>query len=355
MNKFNAVEYLPGKLLPSRHVASKLYKSNFSFIRNVYAMPAASSFADGEYMTLVINLELVNEHLQWNPYPADREAVQDALWNKPSESPSQPQPKARLESATNCARFYARRLAEYHDGRVLLEDERPGQRAMDPQYWYARAAFYKIEADRLEEEDYNRSSRSVTPGFIHPDLFGATELEKAKGHAENAAFRLASISAGRKFLDAEKHGATDAEFWRSKEKVYNILYDIFPKESGLDRAQRHANINAKKLATFAEGEALLKVEDHGASASDPQYWERKEEYYQAQCDRLQQAFWDDWVNIHFGCGSPLAEESSPSESATNLSLPNACYATGKERNITRSGPASRLIANTAGVDACVAT
>ncbi len=189
-------------------------------------MPAACSFDDGKCMTRHVNSNLVNEHLQWNPYPLDREARQEVLWNRRSASPTQPlEREQRLRYAKHWAEFYGQRLTEHHAGRVVLAAEDPGHNRMDPQYWLARADFYKAEYERLEEEDYNRASRSVTPEIYHPDMFGETELDQTEGYAENAAGRLATLPAGMALLDAEDHGesATDPEYWRRKEREYTAV------------------------------------------------------------------------------------------------------------------------------------
>jgi len=222
-----------------------------------------------------VNLNLANEHLQWNPYPLDREERQDVLWNRRSESPTQPLKREQwLRLALDAAKYYAQRLARHHAGRVVLTAEEPGRNDMDPQYWLARANFYKAEYERLEEEDYNWASRSVTPEQYHPDLFGETELDQVKGYAGNAAGILATLPAGKALLESEEHreSATDPEYWRRKEKEYGAAYDALPKESAVERAKRHAYTNRKKLATFPAGKALLEAEDHGASAANPEYW-----------------------------------------------------------------------------------
>ena len=275
-------------------------------------MPAASSFEDGKFMTQHANLNLANEHLQWNPHPLDREARQEVLWNRRSESPNQPSEEHHLfQSAMYWAEFYAQRLTEYYEGRIILFAEAPGRNALDPRYWLARARFYKVEYERLKEEDYNRASRSVTPAFYQPESLDETELDCAKRYARSAAENLARFPAGKAFLDAEDHGesATDPEYWRRKEREYNTAYSALPKESALERAKRHAHTNLKKLATFPAGKRLLEAEDHGASAEDPEYWRRRERYYWNEHERLRQEFWDHWKPIQFD-RSPTHEPSS---------------------------------------------
>ncbi|KAL9039833.1 MAG: hypothetical protein Q9214_004715, partial [Letrouitia sp. 1 TL-2023] len=212
-------------------------------------MPAASSFADGGFMTRGIDLNHVNERLQLS-----------------------------LSSTIDVAEFYAKQLAEYYEGRLILGSETPGQSITSPQYWSARAAFYREKHERLKEEDDKRRSRSVTPEYIHPDCFGESELAKAKGCAENAAFRLASLPEGKAFLDAEDHGESisDPNYWRRKEKEYYEKYHALPKESGVDRARRHAYTARKKLATFPTGKALLEAEDFKSTEPSIKFWQMKE-------------------------------------------------------------------------------
>ncbi|KAL9021281.1 MAG: hypothetical protein Q9185_001486 [Variospora sp. 1 TL-2023] len=249
-------------------------------------MPAASSFADGGFMSHAIHLNAVNEQLQWNPHSRDREAVQNLLWDRGSLEPPQTQ-ASLLSSAIHSVEFYARRLAKHPDGRLILTNENPGQGRLNPRYWFARAAFYKAEFERLEREDQERPSRSVTPGCVHPDFFGDSELDRAKGHAENAAFRLASLPEGKAFLDTEDHGAFagDPDYWRQKEKEYHQKYSILPKESALDRARRHADTVRKKVANFPDGRALLQTANHEVAESNVEYWRSMEHQHVPALER----------------------------------------------------------------------
>ena len=61
------------------------------------------------------------------------------------------------------------------------------------------------EYERLEQEEYYRRSRSVTPGYTYPDFFGESELDRAKGYAKNTALRLALYPKGKAFLDNEDY------------------------------------------------------------------------------------------------------------------------------------------------------
>ncbi|KAI4086332.1 MAG: hypothetical protein LQ344_007637 [Seirophora lacunosa] len=246
-------------------------------------MPAACSFADGDFMSHGIDLNAVNDQLRWNPCSRDREAAQDAIWNDRSACLERPQDQeSLLKSARGSAEFYAQRLAAYHEGRLILQNENPGHNAPNPRYWFARAAFYMAEYERLQEEDYARRSRSVTPGYTHPDFFGESELDRAKGHAENAAVRLASLPEGKAFLDTEDHGefSGDPGYWRQKEKEYHNQYLALPKESPLDRARRHAHTVRKKVASFSAGKALLERENHELAEPSVEFWRGMQQYYQ---------------------------------------------------------------------------
>ncbi|KAL8958021.1 MAG: hypothetical protein Q9193_004845, partial [Seirophora villosa] len=246
-------------------------------------MPAACSFADGDFMSHGIDLNAVNDQLRWNPCSRDREAAQDAIWNDRSACLEQPQdPESLFKSARGSAEFYAQRLAAYHEGRLILQEENPGHNASNPRYWFARATFYMAEYERLQDEDYARRSRSATPGYTHPDFFGEGELARAKGHAENAAVRLASHPDGKAFLDTEDHGefSGDPEYWRQKEKEYHNQYLALPKESALDRARRHAYTVRKKVASFSAGKALLERENHELAEPSVEFWRGMQQYYQ---------------------------------------------------------------------------
>ena len=277
-------------------------------------------------MTHPVDLSLANEHLQWNPYPLDREARQEVLWNRRSESPPQPLEREQLLRLTKYrAEVCARLLASHHEGRLILVAEDHGPNRLDPQYWCARASFYEAEYDRLHEEDYNRASRSVTPAYYHPESLDETELDCAKRHARSAAENLARYPAGKALLDAEDNGesATDPEYWWRKQKEYKAAYAAIRKEGALERAKRHAYTNRKKLATFPAGRALLQAEDHGASAADPEYWRKKEKYYWDEHERLRKEFWDYWKPICFDTWPPSEASNlstTPSEASVASSL-----------------------------------
>ncbi|KAL8651596.1 MAG: hypothetical protein Q9210_003162 [Variospora velana] len=275
-------------------------------------MPAASSFADGGFMSHGIDLNVVNEQLRWNPHSQDREAVQHLFWDRGSLEPPQTQ-ASLLSSAIHSAEFYARRLAEHPDGRLILTNENPGQGGLNPRYWSARAAFYKAEYERLEREDQERRSRSVTPGYVYPGSFGDSELDRAKGHAENAAFRLASLPEGKAFLDTEDHGAFagDPDYWRQKEREYHEKYSTLPKESALDRARRHADTVRKKVANFPDGRALLQTANHEVAESNVEYWRSMEHHYHGIHKGLQEDFWIDWKRTTTGSKGMFQLLSAP--------------------------------------------
>lgn len=98
------------------------------------------------------------------------------------------------------------------------------------------------------------------------------------GHAQNAAFRLASLSKVRVFLTAEDHGVSTNEpnYWRQKEEEYRSQYLALSAES----ARLHAHKVRNKLASFPAGIQFWEVEDDEVAACDVQFWQRKEKYYQ---------------------------------------------------------------------------
>lgn len=277
-------------------------------------------------MSRAVDLDHVNKYLSWNPYPTDRESEREILWARGSESPRQDSQEHQFRSILNRAKLYAQRLAKHHEGRTILNAENPDQNVTDSHYWPLRTAYFKAECEKLEDQERNRPSRSVTPRFIFPGLFGNTQLDQAKGHAQNAAFRLASLPAGKALLETEDHSGfeTDYEYWCGKEKFYEAQYESLPKESELERAKRHANTIGKKLATFARGKELLYAEDDRFSISDLEYWQRKEENYRTEHDRLQQDFWNEWQCKHFGGRQPgfaVLSPSPPPSKPLNASAP----------------------------------
>ena len=183
-----------------------------------------------------------------------------------------------------------------------------------------------MEHEKLEEEDYHRASRSVTPRVAYPGVPWYTELDRAKCEAGNVARILADFPAGKALLEAEDHGnltidgdywwslenfqkpppevedhgdsITDLDYWQSKKKLYSVQLKIELERTKLERAKRSADLRARDLATFPPGKALLEAEDHGDSATDPGYWWNKKKYYEAEYDKLQEEFWERWKRTH---------------------------------------------------------
>ena len=283
-------------------------------------------------MSRPVNLDKVDLKLQWNPYTRDREATplwwdEDTISDSVQQSNIIPAAAANfdehfakfekrlaswdtdLKDAKQCAEIWARRLAQCHEGRVLLDAEDPGEYSTDPEYWFARAAYYRIERERLMEEQRDRDSRSPTPGYIPPEFFGETELDRAKGSADLAAECLAKFPPGKALLEAEDHGvsSSDPTYWWSKEKYYRAEYWAIYEKTKLERVKRYADCTARDLATFPAGKALIEAEDHGDSAVDPGYWRSKKRYYEAEYDKLEEEFWKRWKRTYLEGEESLTE------------------------------------------------
>ena len=246
---------------------------------------AASSFVSETCHSYFVDLKHVNRRLEWNPYPRDRvEAMQELWWDwidrrdkdLVSGSVRRYHREHALKDAKGCAEQYARPLANYYGGRIILDAEDPGEHASDYSFWLARAEYYRLEHEKLEEEDYHWASRSVTPGGAYPGLPWYTELDRAKcdwWSQEN--FQKPPP-------EVKDHGdsVTDPDYWRSKKKIYSAQLKIELERTKLERAKRSADLRARDLATFPAGKALWEAEDHGDSATDPGYWWNKKKYYE---------------------------------------------------------------------------
>ncbi|MCJ1456653.1 hypothetical protein MMC28_007015 [Mycoblastus sanguinarius] len=345
---------------------------------------AACSFVDESWFSFVtdlkqVNLKQVNRRLEWNPHPRDRgEFMQERLWDYMDERESDPVSESvlryrrehALEKAKKCAERYARPLANYHGGRIILDAEDPGEYASDYSFWWERAEYYRLEHEKLQEDDYHRASRSMTPRVVNPDLPWNTELDRAKCEAGNVARMLADFPAGKALLEAEDHGnltkdgdywwspenfpqsptevedhgdsITDPDYWWNKEKFYSAQLDSEWERTKLERAKRSADSRARDLATFPAGKALVEAEDHGDSAKDPGYWWNKKKYYENEYKKLKQEFWERWKRTHLQGGetilASLEGEECPPE-ALNASRPKTRArksATIECRRITRS-------------------
>jgi len=348
---------------------------------------AGSSFVNERYESHFVDLDYVDRYLQWNPHPGDRELTQRFLWDAMDTIPESVQQcrreisaeaskntnesltifekrkaleDAQLKDAKQCAGHWARRLAEYHEGRVLLDAEDPGEYATDSKYWFARAACYRAEHEKLKEEDYHRASGSVTPGVACSDMPWYTELARAKCEAGNVARLLADFPAGKALLEAEDHGTsikdgdywwalenfqkpppeveghgdsiTDPDYWRNKKRFYSAQLKAELERTKLERAKRSADSRARDLATFPAGKTLLEAEDHRDSAMDPGYWRSKKRYYKTEYNKLEQEYWNRWKHTYLdGGGFPFdALNDSKPKTRARQSLAT------KERRTTRS-------------------
>lgn len=188
-----------------------------------------------------------------------------------------------LSKARGHARHAIGYLAVLPGGKELLE--------ADPNYWLDREEFRK-EDHKLGGEASN--DRSMTPEIRPPHHLGTAEGEAARNCARKVLGDLARLPAVRALLEGEEHGEdrTDPEYWSSREKIDRAAMAVIPPKTALERARRHAYTYRKKLAAFPEGRALLRNDDHGESASDPEYWRRKEKYYYSEYEKLVKSFWD---------------------------------------------------------------
>ncbi len=183
-----------------------------------------------------------------------------------------------------------------------MDAEKPGEYKEDPEYWSVRAAYYRAEYDKLGKEEQQR--RELTPEISSPWGW-KTELDRAKGSAENAAIALSRFPAGRALLAAEdlRDSATDPEYRWNKKEYYEAKY----KETELERAKRSADEAARDLAYFPAGKTLLESENYRDSAADPGYWLRKQKDYRAEYRKLKENFWACWRRVHLDGGESLSK------------------------------------------------
>lgn len=63
----------------------------------------------------------------------------------------------------------------------------------------------------------------------------------------------------------------DIEYWQ-KEKIWQAQWLELNEKTRLQRAKREASWEARDLASYIEGEQILKTEVHGQSTSNSRYW-----------------------------------------------------------------------------------
>lgn len=203
----------------------------------------------------------------------------------------------------------------------------------DPNYWLDREEWRKedlrdVPSD-IEYWDIRYRDRSRTPEIHPPHHLGTAEGEAVRCRARKVLGNLAGLPAVRVLLEGEEHGEdrTDPEYWRSREEIYKAASDVVPPESDLEFARRLAYTDRKKLATFPEGRALLRNEDHGELASDPEYWQKKEKYYNSEYEKLVKSFWDRLRPARFNREETTLREAMNGalEAATDLS----CHREGR--------------------------
>ena len=268
-----------------------------------------SPVEETEFLLSHINLDQVNERLHWNPLPFERLYRDEWPPNQISlERPTSLTPpdtkrfhRGRpFRDALAAARTWAYHLTKFERGRQIVDNE-PSIGGSDlnhdpkyyqSQYWDARAAYYEAEYHRLQEEIID--IEAPTPEEVHPIFFGATELDQAKGHAQNAAYLLQTVPAGSAYLQMEiREGDTqNPQYWKDKEMEYTRLYEALPKETMVQRARRHAESKLESLANLPGGqEWLANEEDEGGDPNSAQHWERKETRYVKAFDYLRELFW----------------------------------------------------------------
>lgn len=261
---------------------------------------------DDFWLSPLVNLDEVNRRLEWNPLPIDYQFRFDNLPCLPSPSPIadlsalQNKPynqNKRFSNALQRARTNANHLTAFEEGRTIIENEpspdqwRQQSCYYDNKFWNARADYYLAECIRLTK--VIESSQTLTPYCVHPRFFGPSELDQAKGHAQNAANILDTIPAGKAYLREESHEecTDEPQYWKDKEKLYKELYQSLSEEWRTTRAKQRVISKAERLAAFPEGRELLKGEDYSAQPHDAQFWEQKETLYRIAHERLRKKFW----------------------------------------------------------------
>lgn len=269
---------------------------------------AGNSFSDGRFPSRCVNLEHVSRNLQLNPYPRSRNSspaiCDEVLGTTWLENP--------LEHAQRQAEIAARPLIRFHQGRVFLDAEEPGVHSTDPTYWVSRAAYFRVEYEKLLEEEYLRVSRSKTPEIDNPYLY-EDECDRAKCYAENAARLLLRLPAGKASIEAEdyENSTRDAAYWWRKKKLYDSKLEALSTITEIETAKRAADLTARDLATFPSGKAFLESEGRMASAeAGAKYWQGKNEEYQAKCRKFEDEFWDRWKIRCLQGGSSESNRSS---------------------------------------------
>ena len=202
------------------HLTALLFVTRFLKL----SIMAANSFADGGLPCSFVDPYAVDLRLEWNPHPRARgEAMQERWWDwmdgresdTVSESGWRYKRKHALEKAKECAERYARPLANYHGGRIILDAEDPGEHVSDYLFWFVRVEYYRLEYNRLHEEDYHRVSRLVISGVVNPDMPWNSELDRAKYEAGNVARMLVDFPADKALLEAEDYEnlIKDGDYW----------------------------------------------------------------------------------------------------------------------------------------------
>lgn len=110
----------------------------------------------------------------------DKDAISEGVWRHKREH--------ALGDAKGCARQYTRSQGIYPRGRIILDAETPREHASNYLTWFDRAECYRLEHEKLQEDDHHRASRCV-PWF--------TEFDRAKCEAGNVARMLSDFPAGK--------------------------------------------------------------------------------------------------------------------------------------------------------------
>ncbi|KAL9127457.1 MAG: hypothetical protein Q9217_003674 [Psora testacea] len=235
-------------------------------------------------MSCCVDLAAVNHLLRRNP---GRRCRRKGNLNLPHLK------KRKLQDAKFCAGVNARLLARYHQGRELLNAESPKDQTDDPEFWWARAIFYKAQYEQFYKDEYTRSSRSVTPAYIDPLFSSDAQYDPTIGEAGNVAL---DTTPGHKGQREDEHCETQSQETRRP----TTYHERFSLQAAKDAADRYS----RDLKSFPSGRALLDSENHSDKEENLDYWKSRAVLYSAKYQKLEQLFWERWRASILGGGGP---------------------------------------------------
>lgn len=169
---------------------------------------------------------------------------------------------------------------------------------VDLNYWLNRNEFRKANRKEYEKKNHNDLRTSKIQSSHR---FKQVKVETMRNRIRNVVEVHVTLLAIKALLKIEKQEENfiNSRYWRRRETIYTIAYDVLSRESALECVKRHVYIERKRFDTFLASKALLRNENYEEFAWDFKYWLKREKYYYIEHKKFERKFWDRLRFIRF--------------------------------------------------------